>query len=64
METKAGVSSSIISSMGIEHIWIVINEGFSFQNWLNDIVIYGIISPIDVLDTTKSNSEMHVVLFC
>lgn len=50
--------------MGIEeHIWIVTNEGFSFQNWLNEILIYGIIFFIDRPDTMKYNSEMHVFLF-
>lgn len=60
MGNEAGISFPINSNMGIEkHIWIVTNEGFSFQNWQNDIVMYGIIFSIDRLETTRSKSEMH-----
>lgn len=64
MGNEAGISFSMNSNMGIEKsIWIVTNEGFSFQNWQNDILTYGIIFFIDRLDTMRSNSEMHISLF-
>lgn len=51
-----GISISVIYNKNIEKtIWIVTNAGFSSQNWLNAILIYGIICPIDRLDPMKES---------
>lgn len=42
-----GIFLSRIDNRNMEEmIWIITNEGFSFQDWLNVILIYGIICAI------------------
>lgn len=58
----AGIFFSVTSIKNIEEIiWIVTKAGFSFQNWLNVILIYGIICPIDRLDLVKT-TQQHTLL--
>lgn len=42
-------------------IWIESKAGFSFQNWLNAILIYGVICPIGRLDPVKV-TQQHTLL--
>lgn len=53
-----GISFSIIYYKNIEEtIWITTNVSFSFPNWLNVILKYGIIYPVDRLDPMKVTQQ-------
>lgn len=54
----AGIFFSVTYNKNIEKmIWIESKAGFSFQNWLYAILIYGVICPIGRLDPVKVTQQ-------